>query len=613
MPDIRMRNMFSSVLVLGAEPRIAVSIARSLKRHGIPVDVAALSQNDVRLSSKAIRKFSCLPDHKNEAQDFIGFLERLILLNHYSMLIPCSDTALTEVVRYYDRLESMVNICSPKPEIIKRVLDKNETLKLAQSCGIPVPVTYHISDISELRDLRQTLRYPMIAKPLSKRKSSHFKIRYFYGFEEIEKAFSVDPQFGTNTLFQEYCSGEGIGIGTFIHNKEPIAVYQHRRLKEYPSTGGVSVLAISEEPDPLLVRYSTRLLNAIGWEGIALVEFRFNRKERSATLMEINGRYWGSIASAIHAGIDFPFYEWQHVHKQHLNVPSRYRGGLRVRWVAGDLRRLHELLTRPRSNSVKTHSRGAEIIQFFTDFSPSVRHMLWSYSDPLPAVIEIFCVFKSLLFQDAKALINKIIPLKTHTHLKTLRNLDKTEKVLYFLHIIRRSIWMPQIKISKNKKKAFNILFLCHGNIIRSPMAEALFKQKASKLGLKNVRAMSAGIYAKQGIGADPRSVTVAQEFDICLKGYRAKPITMEIIEEADAIFVMDSLNEAGLLGRYPTAWKKLYMLGSFSESGPLKKGEIEDPYNGDIDDIRRCYKILHSTVLNLVVNITESCKRNVI
>ena len=143
-------------------------------------------------------------------------------------------------------------------------------------------------------------------------------------------------------------------------------------------------------------------------------------------------------------------------------------------------------------------------------------------------------------------------------------------------------------------------------------MAEALFNQKASEMGLKNFHAKSAGIYAKQGNEADPRAVTVAQEFDVCLEGHRAKPITNETIEEADAIFVMDALNEAGLLGKYPKTWKKLYMLGSFQENGNLKEGEIKDPYNGDIDDIRQCYKILNSVVQNLVVNMTESYHQNV-
>ena len=105
---------------------------------------------------------------------------------------------------------------------------------------------------------------------------------------------------------------------------------------------------------------------------------------------------------------------------------------------------------------------------------------------------------------------------------------------------------------------------------------------------------------------ADPRSVAVAQEFGVRLNGHRAQPITEEIVENADAIFGMDSLNEAGLLDKYPKAWKKFYMLGTFTEGGQLKNGEIEDPYNGDNDDIRRCYKILQSGVHRLVMDLAE-------
>ena len=601
--------MFKSVLVLGAEPRIAVSIARSLNRRDISVDVAALSRNDVRLSSKALRKFTHLQNHKGGSPDIIGDLIRLIELNQYSMLIPCSDTALIEVVRHYGRLESIVKVCSPEPEIIKRVLNKNDTLSFAQNCGIPIPVTYRISKLSELRALRHSIRYPLIAKPLSKREPSRFKVLYFYNFKEIENAFFADPLFGSNTLFQEYCEGEGVGIGTYIHNGKPIAIYQHRRLKEYPSTGGVSVLAISEKPEPMLVRYSTHLLNAIGWEGIALVEFRFNRKDRKATLMEINGRYWGSIASAIHSGVDFPFYEWQIAHQQQLNVPSRYRTGLRVRWIAGDIRRLHELLSHSGSNSTANRSRWGNIIEFISDFRPSVRHMLLSYSDPIPAIIEISNISKSLFIKSTMTLINRNIPLRVRTFVKTFQHLDPYEKMSYSLSKIKRFFFIPKIKISKNSKENFRIIFLCHGNIIRSPMAEELFKQKASTVGLKNLHVSSAGIHAKQCAGADPRSITVAQEFGVNLSHHRAQRITKEIIENADAIFVMDSLNEAKLLDKYPEAWKKLFLLSLFCQAGQLKKGEIDDPYKGGIDEIRLCYYKVRSCVHHLVLSLAEGCK----
>ena len=601
--------MVSPVLVLGAEPRVAVAIARSLNRHGIPVDVAALSREKVRLSSRAIRTYVCLPDHKDRAHDFVTALLRLIDSNRYSLLMPCSDTALTEVVRYYDRVASRVTVGSPKPEIIRRVLNKNETLTYAQKCGIPVPESYHFTSLSELKAARDSLRYPMIAKPLDKRQPSSFKVKYFHEFKEIEDAFRSDPLFGTHTLLQEYCDGEGVGIGTYVHKGAPIAIYQHRRLKEYPHTGGVSVLAVSEEPDPLLVRYAVRLLNAVEWEGAALVEFRFDRQERRATLMEINGRYWGSLASAIHAGVDFPFYEWQLVHQKRHPAPKGYKTGLRVRWIAGDLRRLHDLLTRRNPDPAAHRARRAEVARFFTDFRPSIRHMLWSYSDPLPAVVEIFYVLKALLLKDTKALIRAVMPIRLHTHLKTLRNLDHLEKLVYGVTTLKRIVRISQMSLAKGAKKPARILFLCHGNIIRSPMAEALFNQKASKLGLKHVQAMSAGIYAKQGNSADPRSITVAQEFGICLKDHRARPINQKMVDEADAVFVMDSLNEAGLLDSYPKAWKKLYLLGSLKSNGDIKKKDIQDPYNGEIDDVRRCYEILESAVQNLVSTIAESSR----
>ena len=495
-----------------------------------------------------------------------------------------------------------MRIGGPPPEIIKQVLDKDHTLKVAQRCGIPVPATYHISGISALRELRQTLRYPMIAKPLSKRKASSFKIRYFHSFAEIEKVFSVDPQFGKNTLFQEYCIGEGVGIGTLIHDGEPIAVYQHRRLKEYPSTGGVSVLAISEPPEPLLVRYSMRLLRAIDWEGPALVEFRFNRKDHTATLMEINGRYWGSIASAIHSGVDFPKYEWHIVHKKKMEVPSHYKTGLKIRWMAGDILRLHDILSQPAPH----HSRWRDVIQFISYFRPSVRFMLLSYADPVPAMIEIFHVSKSLLTKTGKAFVNRIVPLKARTFIKTFKRLDSFEKLSYSCFKIERIFISPKMTISKNTKNPFKVIFLCHGNIIRSPMAEALFKQNATTMGLKNFHVSSAGINAKPFSGADPRSLVVAKELGINLGKHRAQQVTEEIIENADAIFLMDSINEARLLEKYPKAWRKLYPLSSFCKPGQIKNGEISDPYKGDIEDVRRCYHILQASVQRLVTSLVE-------
>src|SRR4029077_9073436 len=100
-------------------------------------------------------------------------------------------------------------------------------------------------------------------------------------------------------------------------------------------TGGVAVIAVSEDPDPELLRSSVALLNALEWEGAAMVEFRVERETGVSTLMEVNGRFWGSVSLPIMAGVDFPFYYWQVLHGEPPRVPDRYTVGMRWRWSPG--------------------------------------------------------------------------------------------------------------------------------------------------------------------------------------------------------------------------------------------------------------------------------------
>ena len=239
--------MTRPVLVLGTEPRIAVTIARCLHRRGIPVDVASLCEGAPRLSSRAIRRFHRLPTYRRTADEFVNALMELLQAEQFDMLIPCSDTALTAAAHYYERLSSLLHVCCPPPQVVDRVLDKIATLEVAKRSGVAIPATYQVSDRAELEVLRDTLCFPMIAKPRSKMDiAAHtFKVRYFQSFMELSHALVGGGNFDNRPLLQEYCSGEGVGIGILMHNGDPIAMFQHRRLKELPSTGGVSVIAVA--------------------------------------------------------------------------------------------------------------------------------------------------------------------------------------------------------------------------------------------------------------------------------------------------------------------------------------------------------------------------------
>jgi predicted ATP-grasp superfamily ATP-dependent carboligase len=116
----------------------------------------------------------------------------------------------------------------------------------------------------------------------------------------------------------------------------PVAWFAHRRLREKPPAGGVSVLCESVPVDPVMRGYAEGLLSAAGWFGPAMVEFRVD-PDGKPWLMEVNGRFWGSLQLAIDCGVDFPWLLYQLCRGDQVAAPEHYEVGRRLRWLLGDL------------------------------------------------------------------------------------------------------------------------------------------------------------------------------------------------------------------------------------------------------------------------------------
>lgn len=396
------------VLILGVEPRITVPVARSLHRIGVPVAVASLSERDLTIRSRAVFEFLRLPNYEKSSFEFLAVLSSFIREHGFDTLIPVTDGALSAVARHYESLSAMLRLACPPAQIIDRVLNKETTLAIATQCGIRVPREYNVAELKKVGDVTQ-LRLPVVAKPRQKSSAELFKVRYFHSHEELRNAIengSLD-----DAILQEYSTGQGVGVEVLYVKGACIAAFQHRRLKEVPHTGGAAAMAIAEQINPELKDMALKLLAGLGWEGVAMVEFRHDPGTGDAALMEVNGRYWGTVALAIHAGVDFPVYEWQLAHGINPDVPQAYDVGLRWRWSAGSLRRWHGI--------VKSSGRAAPAEKSsFNDASANdrsaasgthaVRDSLWSVSDPLPAISEMLKMAKDLALMDAKAVKKKL-------------------------------------------------------------------------------------------------------------------------------------------------------------------------------------------------------------
>jgi predicted ATP-grasp superfamily ATP-dependent carboligase len=145
-----------------------------------------------------------------------------------------------------------------------------------------------------------------------------------------------------SVLAQEFVEGTGVGYFALMHNGELRAEFAHRRIRDVRPTGSGSSVRESIHPDPGLREAALSILRALGWHGVAMVEFRV-RADGTPVFLEVNGRFWNSLPLAVYAGADFPRLLARMVERDDVEQASSYQTGVRCRWLLGDFRHLIEV------------------------------------------------------------------------------------------------------------------------------------------------------------------------------------------------------------------------------------------------------------------------------
>ena len=135
-------------------------------------------------------------------------------------------------------------------------------------------------------------------------------VRYAHSQEELYK-ISNELLNHTHLVLQQYFTGIGVGIELIAEQGEVRYAFQHQRLHEMPLTGGGSSYRKSVDIDDDLLDASKKLIKDLSWHGVAMVEFKKNPETGEFILIEINGRFWGSLPLAVAAGADFPHMLYQ--------------------------------------------------------------------------------------------------------------------------------------------------------------------------------------------------------------------------------------------------------------------------------------------------------------
>ena len=384
-------------ILLGIDTPIGVAVLRELGQHGVPVHGIGRSANAIGCASRHCTGFSLRP-----AGSLAGWLPDLITLTSAKALLAISESDLVELAQ----LPPVINGCAivtPRAAPLAIVLDKSETLARATAIGIDVPISWQPLAGEDTTLRACTLTYPVIAKwadppAMADRLMALglplIKAEYLHNADALIALIDRYAPLGGWPLIQSYCPGYGLGQMIHMAGGKAVLRFQHRRLHEMPPEGGVSTLCASEP----LTRHaqqmakSEALLASIGWEGPAMVEYRYDPETKRYWLMEINGRFWGSMPLASHSGAEFA---WESYRRAILGQSDAVQPQIkprRARYMIPETKRLIQLLFKrqaiadPLFKPTPLADLGHYISGFF---DPKMRYYLFRWNDPGPFFLDI--------------------------------------------------------------------------------------------------------------------------------------------------------------------------------------------------------------------------------
>ena len=374
----------SPVLVTDAPSNASLAVVRSLGRRGIPVGVCVFTDEfNLAAFSRWATQAIAMPSPTRDASGFIDALARLLAQGKYPVVFPTTDRTIQLIAGARHRLPSWVRVPIPGTDALMTVLDKARTVELAERLEVRIPRTWRPASVAAANALALQLPYPVIVKPrqtnflradgqLMKRNYAVVtRPREFLAtWRRLHEAIPAP-------IVQELVPGRGVGINTLWRDGEPLTWFCHRRVREIDPRGGRSSAAETAPCDPRLVDATRRMLAALRWHGVAMAEFKYDEPTGRHWLLEINGRFWGSLPLALAAGVDFPYHLYQLAVDEMPELPASYPSGVFARDAVAEIKHLVRAIA-------LRHGAMAALRHAPTILHPWKASFNWTADDPEP-------------------------------------------------------------------------------------------------------------------------------------------------------------------------------------------------------------------------------------
>jgi predicted ATP-grasp superfamily ATP-dependent carboligase len=395
---IMMSSMYA--IVLDGQLKSALATVRSLGRAGVSVIVGADKKTAMSLHSKYATDTFVYPSPYTAQEACVAhIIECAKKCIEKPVIYAYSDATYLTLYTYREALTPYVLLEFPENKSVEIAFDKSATYSLAKVSGIPTIPTHTPTTQEELQHVIDSSTYPVVIKT-RRSVTWHNGVGVFGSasfvhskHELILYAEKIFNQTNEMPLIQPIIFGEEYGVEMLVHNGCAYAQVVHHRIRSLSPTGGASVYKEILEDGELhqtLVSYTKILIQKLMWEGPIMVEFKVDADTRIVYVMEINGRFWGSLPLSIFAGVDIPLLYLRAVCKgvypDGIVFP---RAGIRSRHFLGDFLHLIRVLFKHDAMRSVLYPSRLYAVRTFLSVPKGVYNDVWSYSDMKPACMEL--------------------------------------------------------------------------------------------------------------------------------------------------------------------------------------------------------------------------------
>jgi predicted ATP-grasp superfamily ATP-dependent carboligase len=379
------------ILVLDGNQNQAVAAVRSLAHAGHHVLVGESSSWSKAGWSRSCRGSFEYPAPQEHASAFIARIVEIARTEPGTLIMPMTEATTLPLSAERDIVFATGSrMVLPAHSDLLRAFDKSETVRLASSLGITVPKTIFASDAREAREARDSVSFPVVLKPRSSEElgpagvvRTGGKPRYASNPAEFNAAYEQISRNCSGVLIQEFVEGAGAGFFALMHHGELRAEFAHRRIRDVRPTGSGSAVRVSVPPDPAIRNASLAMLKALNWHGVAMVEFR-QQENKPPVFMEVNGRFWNSLALSCYSGVDFPALLARMAETGDVEPVNHFQSGVRCRWILGDLRHLVEVWRGAPSGYPMAYPKRLRTLLDVLTPVPGTFHDCFQWRDSLP-------------------------------------------------------------------------------------------------------------------------------------------------------------------------------------------------------------------------------------